>query len=60
MQQISGERLVPVYRTIGPLVSHSEEENSQSKLKIIINSFIHCEIKTLLFEMVLNFDISYY
>ena len=35
------------YRTNGPLVSQSEEKNSPN------NFHMHCEIQTLLFEMVI-------
>ena len=54
---VSGAEIRPYSQCeLGDFFLNLKKKNSQSKLKIIFNSSIHCEIQTLLFEMVFNFD----
>ena len=54
---VSGAEIRPHSQcNLGDFFSQFEEKKSQSKLFFFFNSSIHCEIQTLLFEIVFRFD----
>ena len=54
---VSGAEIRPHSQlNLGNFFPNLEKKNPQSLQKIIFNSAIHCEIQTLLFEMMFNFD----